>query len=79
MSKHQKLNIERFVIEVVKLKRKELKLSQVQLAEYLGMSEGFIGNVESVKYRAKYNLTHINAFAKLFKCSPKDFMPESPL
>jgi hypothetical protein len=30
---------------------------------------------ESPKKAAKYNLNHINKLAKIFNCSPQDFLP----
>lgn len=29
--------------------------------------------------RAKYNINHLNDLAKIFKCSPKDFVAKNPL
>ncbi len=54
-------------------------MTQAELAFKLDMSYGFIGNVESSKYRAKYNLNHLNELAKIFNCSVKDFLPDKPL
>jgi transcriptional regulator with XRE-family HTH domain len=71
--------IEQYVIDVVKQKRMEKGLSQRDLAYFIEKSIGFIGDVENPKYRAKYNLNHINELAKVFKCSPKDFLPDQPL
>lgn len=45
----------------------------------IGVSRGFVGQVESPKHRAKYNLNHLNEIAKFLGCSPRDFMPEKPL
>ena len=59
--------------------RIEKGLSQVDIALHLNLSTGFVGHIESSKFRAKYNTVHINELAKLFNCSPKDFMPEKPL
>jgi transcriptional regulator with XRE-family HTH domain len=70
--------IEQYIIDRVKEIRTEKNISQAELSRLLDVSEGFIGNVENKNYRAKYNLNHINALAKLFKCSPKDFLPEKP-
>ncbi|MFC0773393.1 helix-turn-helix domain-containing protein [Terrimonas alba] len=71
--------IEKYIIARVKEKRIEQKLSQIALSQKLNMSDSFVGHVETPKRRAKYNVNHINALAKLFKCSPKDFWPEKPL
>jgi len=74
-----KSKIDLYVIERVKRLRIEKELSQAQLAHLLDISVGYIGHVESPKFPAKYNLSHINKLAKIFKCSPKDFLPENVL
>jgi transcriptional regulator with XRE-family HTH domain len=72
-----KINI--YVIERVKEKRIQNNLSQADLAYELNMSVGFIGKVESKNYSTHYNLDHLNALAKILKCSPQDFLPKKPL
>lgn len=69
--------IEAFVIDKVKDMRKSKNISQAELAHLLDVSEGFIGNIESTNYRAKYSLYHIEQLAKIFNCSPKDFLPDT--
>jgi transcriptional regulator with XRE-family HTH domain len=69
--------IEQYVIDTVRKMRIEKKMSQKDLAFDLDVSVGFIGDVENPKFRAKYNLKHLNELAKIFKCSPKDFLPEN--
>ncbi|MFA7471590.1 MAG: helix-turn-helix transcriptional regulator [Spirosomataceae bacterium] len=71
--------IDLYVINQVKMYREKKGISQEALAFHLGVSPGFIGQVESPKYRAKYNLSHLNSAAKLFGCSPRDFLPLEPL
>lgn len=71
--------IEKYVIAKVKEIRIAHGLSQIALSQKINMSDSFVGHVETPKRRAKYNINHINALARLFKCSPKDFMPEKPL
>ena len=68
-----------YIISVVKKKREEFDYQQDDLAIHLNVSPGFISHVESPYQRAKYNTNHLNQLAKIFKCSPKDFMPEKPL
>lgn len=68
--------IEQYVIDRVKELRLEKGISQAELARLLDVSEGFIGNIESKNYRAKYNIKLLNELAKIFKCSPQDFLPE---
>jgi len=71
--------IEQYVIDCVRRKRMEQGMSQKELAYELDLSIGFIGDVESPKSRAKYNLNHINKLAGIFNCSPRDFLPEQKL
>lgn len=71
--------IENYIIEKVKEKRIELGFSQLALSQKLEMNDSFISHVESQNRRAKYNINHLNAIAKIFQCSPKDFWPDQPL
>lgn len=73
-----KSKIDLYVIDRVKEKRIERNLSQADLAYELGMSVGFIGKVESIKYPTHYNVKHLNDLAKILKCSPQDFLPKKP-
>jgi len=80
MAKKQfKSKIDLYIISQVKKKREEKDLQQDDIAIHLNVSAGFIGQIESPNYRAKYNSQHLNELAKLFKCSPKDFWPEKPI
>ncbi len=71
-------SVEQYVIDKVREKRIEKGWSQKDLAFEIDLSISFIGDVESPKTRAKYNLNHINTLARVFECSPKDFLPELP-
>lgn len=71
-------SIEQYLINTVKKKRIAKGYSQKDLAYLLDVSIGFIGNIENPNYRAKYNLNHINELAKIFQCSPKEFLPDNP-
>lgn len=74
-----KSKIDLYIIDQVKKKREDVDLQQDDIAVHLNVSPGFISHVESPYQRAKYNTSHINELAKLFKCSPKDFWPEKAL
>ena len=74
-----KSEIELFVISKARALREDANLSQSELAFRLGVSNGFIGQVESMKSQSKYNLDHINKLASIFNCSPKHFLPDLPL
>lgn len=72
-----KTDFELYVINKVRERRAELKLSQDDLAFFLNTDRSFIGQVESHKSPVKYNLNHLNILSKELKCSPKDFMPDT--
>lgn len=71
--------IDQHVIDFVKKLRADKKMSQKDIAYILEKSPAFIGNVESPKNPAKYNLTHINLLADHFGISPRTFLPKEPL
>ena len=71
-------SVEQYVIDKVREKRIAKGWSQKDLAYEIDLSISFIGDIESPKTRAKYNLNHINTLARVFECSPKDFLPELP-
>lgn len=72
-------SIEQYVIDAIRQKRKEKGISQRELAYLLDISVSFIGEVESGRTRAKYNLNHINQISLILDCSPKDFLPDKGL
>lgn len=74
-----KSEIDLYVIDKVKEYRLKAGISQAKLATELDKSLSFIGAIESPRYRAKYNIHHLNELAKLFKCSIKDFFPDRPI
>ncbi len=76
---NMKTKIEWYVIDKVKDLRESKNMSQALLADVIGVSNGFIGKVESKSYTNKYNLNHINLLAKYFKCAPADFLPKKAL
>ncbi|KAA6304459.1 hypothetical protein EZS27_043892 [termite gut metagenome] len=72
-------NIYDYAIQVMRKKRAERGWSQQELADYMNISKTFIGNIENPRQRARLNLGHLNELAKVFQCSPKDFLPDTPL
>ena len=76
---NSKSEIDLYVINKVKEYRLNADISQAKLANELDKSLSFIGAIESPRYRAKYNIQHLNQLAKLFGCSIKDFFPELPM
>ncbi len=67
--------IDLFVINRVKEKRKELNISQRGIADILGCSAGFIGEVESENYVTKYSVHQLFLIAKEFELSPSELFP----
>lgn len=71
--------IELYVIAEVRKIREANGLSQMELSLKIGKGVGFIGDIEAPSKKAKYNIKHLNEIAKVFGCSPRDFLPEKPL
>ncbi|ACU61667.1 transcriptional regulator, XRE family [Chitinophaga pinensis DSM 2588] len=71
--------LDQYVIEKVKEMRTARKVSQIDLSQGAGFNDAFVGHCENPKRREKYNLQHLNAIAKFFGCSIKDFIPDAPL
>jgi transcriptional regulator with XRE-family HTH domain len=76
---NKKSKIDWFIITRVREMRTNSNLGQEDIALHLEVSTGYIGHVESPNFKAKYTIVQINELAKLFKCSPKDFLPEKPI
>jgi transcriptional regulator with XRE-family HTH domain len=53
-----------------------MKLNQKMIAKAIGVTDGYIGQIESLKSPSMYSYDQLNELAKFFECSPKDFMPE---
>lgn len=60
------------VIEKIKDRRKELKISQRELAELVGISQNFYSTLETGKSRLTVELLEI--IAKALNCKPSDFL-----
>jgi len=79
MSEPTKANIDLYVADRVKQLRIESNLSQLKLAGQLEVSHSFIQQIEDPNHRAKYNVIHLNKLAQIFRCSPRDLLPEQPI
>ncbi len=79
MHKAGKTEIDLFTAKKVKEFRLSFKVSQAVLAIKAELPVTFITKVENPKLPTKYNLDHLNKIAKIFSCSPKDFLPEDPI
>lgn len=71
--------IEEYVIWQVKRLRMEKGLSQQAFGDTIDLSQGFIGDCENPRKRAKYNLRHLNEIVKVFGCDFSYFFPDKPL
>jgi hypothetical protein len=67
--------IDQYVIDFVRYERYDRQLTQAAVADILELGRGYIGNVESPWYSAKYNLVHINTLAWFWDLSPRLFLP----
>lgn len=76
MDSPKKTKFDIAVADKVREMRLEKGLTQRYVAELIGMSAGFIGQVESPNSETKYNLNQLNKLAKEWDCSPHDFIPK---
>lgn len=79
MSVKPKSQFDLYVSNAVRKMRIAKDVTQADLAYEIGVSDGFISQVESPKSPSKYNLNHLNKIARYLNCSPRDFLPEKPL
>ncbi|MDN3586106.1 helix-turn-helix domain-containing protein [Pedobacter aquatilis] len=70
-----KSNFELAIVENVKRIRNQHKKSQPYIAMVLEVTDGYIGQIESVRSASMYSFDQLNKIAQEFNCSPKDFMP----
>lgn len=70
--------IDVYVID--RVREKERNIIQEELSISAGFrSNGFVAQAESLNYNKRYNGQHINKFAAIFNCSPRDLLPEKPI
>lgn len=79
MTSLQKTKFEMAVIDKVTEMRRKKNLSQDEIAIILGLSRGYIGQIESPNSPSTYNINHLNRLAYELGCSPQDFMPNKPI
>jgi transcriptional regulator with XRE-family HTH domain len=79
MTSLQKTKFEMAVIDKVTEMRKEKNLSQDDIAIILGLTRGYIGQIESPNSPSTYNLNHLNRLAYEFGCSPQAFLPDKTI
>ena len=75
----KKSSVDWYIVNKVRDLRIKRGMSQEELAIHLGISRGFVGHIESPEFVSKYSMVQLNEIAKIFKCSPRDFLPEKPL
>lgn len=79
MTSVQKTKFEMAVIDKVTEMRRKKDLSQDDIAIILGLTRGYIGQIESPNSPSTYNINHLNRLAYEFGCSPQDFLPNKPI
>jgi DNA-binding XRE family transcriptional regulator len=76
MKKAGKSKFDLAVIRLVKDYREANGYTQDDLAYFLDVTRGYIGQIESPHTRAKYNLNQLNRLAFEMNCSPRTFLPD---
>lgn len=67
--------LDKYIILAVKRKREEQGIAQADLSVRMELNDKFVGNVESSRQKAKYNMNHLNKIAEILNCSLADFFP----
>jgi len=70
-----KTEIDLAIIKNVKALRQRLNISQHTLAEIIGTSYSFVGQVERKNCLSKYSAHHLYLIAKYFGCQVSDLFP----
>ena len=63
---NKKTDLQIKVIGKIKVLRQQANISQKDLADYLDVTLGQIGNIESLKYKNKYTLKHLLLLSQKF-------------
>jgi hypothetical protein len=77
-TKKVKSDFELAIVDLVRQKRRENKLTQENVAICLNVTPGYIGQIESLTEPSMYTHDQLNILAIEMDCSPKDFYPEHP-
>lgn len=67
------------VIQQVRAIRETKGFTQDDIADALKVTRGYIGQIESINSQSRYTLDQLNSLALVLKCSPKDFIPGTPI
>jgi transcriptional regulator with XRE-family HTH domain len=78
-TKKGKSNFELAIVDLVRQKRRENKLTQENIATCLNVTPGYIGQIESLTEPSMYTHDQLNMLAQEMDCSPKDFYPENAI
>jgi transcriptional regulator with XRE-family HTH domain len=76
-TKKVKSDFELAIVDLVRQKRRENKLTQENIAICLNVTPGYIGQIESLTEPSMYTHDQLNILAVEMDCSPKDFYPEN--
>ena len=79
MKSKGKSKIQLFVSQKVRELRENNALTQEQFGEKINRSRSFVANRENLYTKQAFNIDILNDIAKVFKISPKYFMPEEGL
>ena len=75
-TKKGKSSFELAIVDLVRQKRRDNKLTQENIATCLNVTPGYIGQIESLTEPSMYTHDQLNILAIEMDCSPKDFYPE---
>jgi transcriptional regulator with XRE-family HTH domain len=77
--KEKKSEFDKAIVNLVRDLRILHNYTQADIAEVLGFTPGYIGQVETPTSPSKYNTNHLNKLALEFGCSPHDLIPANAI
>lgn len=76
---NKKTDLQIKVISKVKALRQQANISQKDLADYLDVTLGQIGNIESLRYKNKYTLKHLLLISQRFHVPITELLFDEPV
>jgi transcriptional regulator with XRE-family HTH domain len=74
--KKMKKEIDLYTSNVMRELRLKNNWSQQKLADQMGISRGFLNDIERITAPDHLNVSHLNLLGEIFGVSPRIFLPE---
>jgi transcriptional regulator with XRE-family HTH domain len=79
MEQKNKTMYDKAVIQIIKDLRTEKEYTQDEIADLMGVTRGYVGQIESPNFKGSYSLNQLNRLAYNLKCKVADLLPPDPI